>query len=161
MENPQINITNGYGESKSYTISFYAGDTDLTEEIVNYNFNRIEFHGDKDGLLSSIISYRPDLSQKIGDYPLISVNVAKELLAEGHFYARGVSATRNEEGRIVYIFPGLEYVKHVELVYLPENNHNVYIPYYAFYAGGLYYVPAIVPQYITNMPVDGFFPEPE
>lgn len=158
MYSPQINITNGYNDNKSFTISFYKSETDPVEEILNYNFNRIEFHGDTEGLLSSIIIYRPYLSRKIGDIPTISIEEAKELLSAGHFYTQGADTTHNEKSDLEYTFPGLEHITHVELVYLPQSNHNIYIPYYAFYAGAMYYVPAIAPQYIANLPVNGIYP---
>jgi len=161
MENPQINITNGYSESNIFTISFYEGSPYPVEEIKNYNFKRIEFHGDKDGRLSSIIIYRPSLSREIGDFPIISVEEATELLAAGHFYTQGAIAANKHTDNLVYTFPGTEHIQHVELVYLPQSNHNVYIPYYAFYAGAMYYVPAIAPQYIANLPVNGIYPEIE
>lgn len=161
MYSPQINITNGYNESKNFTISFYKGETDPVEEILNYNFNRIEFHGDSDGLLSSIVIYRPSLRRKIWDIPTISIEEATELLADGYFYTQGADTTHNDNSDIEYTFPGPEHIKHVELVYLPQSNHNVYIPYYAFYADAMYYVPAIAPQYIANMPVNGIYPEAE
>jgi hypothetical protein len=154
MKNLQINVTDG-----GNNISLFEGGGDLADRIVNYNFNKSVFCFDNDGLLTSIIIYRPDLSQKVGDYPIISVVEAKELLEKGHFYGGGSSMTRNEEGKLVHVFPGLEYVKHVEMVYMIETSHNVYIPYYAFYAGAWYYVPAVEPQYITNMPIDGMYSE--
>lgn len=152
MKDPQINVSNGYYDSKNYSISFFEGDTDLTGRIVNYNFNKIEFSGNKEGQLSMITIYRPDLSQKVGDYPLISVDEAKELLANGYFYTKAGSWTRDEQGNIVYNLPVMEWVKFVELIYDSDSSHNVYIPYYVFYAGVYYLVPAIDPQYITNMP---------
>lgn len=80
------------------------------------------------------------------------MNEAKELLADGYFYTIGGSWTRDEQGNIVYNLPVMEWVKFVELIYDSESSHNVYIPYYVFYAGVYYLVPAIDPQYITNMP---------
>lgn len=157
MKDLQVNVRDG----ENNNISLFEGANDLADQIVNYNFNTSNFYIDKDGMITSIIIYRPDLSQKIGDYPLISIDEAKELLAAGHFYGTSSGAIRNEEGRWVSVFPGLEYVKHVELVYMPGTSHNVFMPYYAFYAGSLYYVPAIEPQYITNMPLNGEFPEVE
>ena len=156
MEDLQINVTDG----ENNNISLFEGAADLADRIVNYNFNRSDFDIDKDGLITSIWIYRPDLSQKLGDYPIISIDEAKELLAAGHFYGGG-SWTKNEAGEMVRIFPGMEWVKHVELVYLPSFHYNVHMPYYAFYAGSLYYVPAIDPQYIINMPIYGDFPEIE
>lgn len=142
MEDPQINVRDG----ENNNISLFEGADNLADRIVNYNFKRTDFYIDKDGLITSIIIYRPDLSQKVGDYPIISADEAKELLGEGHYYGADN-------------FPGVEWVKHVELVYDTGSSHNVLMPYYSFYAGSLYYVPAIDPQYITNMPVNGRYPD--
>ena len=159
MSKPKINITDEYSAS-DLTISFYEGKGDLVDQIINYNFNRIVFYGNDEGELHFIRKYQPDLSHKIGDYPVISVEEAKALLAAGNYYDVGALPFPGEkypEGD----FPGLDSVKMVELVYKPTTNYNIYIPFYCFYAGDLYYVPAIEPQYITNMPVNGYFPEVE
>lgn len=165
MKKPQINISTSLHVPDAYNLSFYEGKGDLTEQIVNYNFNKIYFSGSTGVEFSTIDICQPDLSQKLGDYPIISVEKAKELLVAGNYY--GAVTTKISDGEFVPFshFPGLEYVKKVELVYLPGSDHNIFIPYYCFYVddsyyvdlNGNYYVPAIESQYITNMPVNGVY----
>lgn len=163
MENPQVNIYGGdYGISggQTYQIEFYEGSGDIAGQIINYNFYRVAFYGDGNGKLFLARVFRPDLSQKVGDYPIMTVNKAKRLLADGHYIT-----TVSEE------MPGLAYVAKVELVYRNGGREKYFMPYYRFYvelpdmetdAGlktyGAYYVPAIEDAYISNMPVwDGSF----
>ena len=104
--------------------------------------------------------FKPDLSRKIGDYPIISPDKAQELLAESHYLTS-----------VPYEFPGEAYVKKVELVYRTGALETYYMPYYRFYVElpeetqenglityGAYYVPAVESRYISNMPTwDGSF----
>ena len=62
---------------------FFAGS--LTERILNYNFNRLYFAATESGDLGAISYYNPDLSQKIGDYPIITAAEARQLLLENHY----------------------------------------------------------------------------
>ncbi len=160
---PQANITGGNYDTNGtqhYNIEFFEASGTVTEQIVNYNFNRIAFYADDNGNLYLARIFQPDLSQKIGDYPIISSEQAKELLLDGKY----VTSAQ-------YKMPGEEYVKRVELVYRIGQNDKYYMPYYRFYVElpeeeqedglktyGAYYVPALEEQYISNMPNwDGSF----
>ena len=110
--------------------------------------------------------HQPDLSQKVGDYPIISVAEAKTLLKKGNYSTSSP-----------YQLPGMKHVKKVELVYLTDVFESYFMPYYKFYVElpeekgvtdslrdtdmktyGVYYVPAVESRYISNMPVyDGTF----
>lgn len=163
MENPQVNISGGdyniYNQ-QMYSIEFFDGNGNEAEQIVNYNFNRVAFYCDDEGKLFLARIYRPDLSQKVGDYPLITLEEAKALLAEGSCLTT-----------VPYEMPGLEYVKKAELIYRTGTHEAYYMPYYRFYVElpeekrdhnlkdyGAYYVPAVDTAYISNMPArDGSF----
>lgn len=163
INNPQINICGGdyniYGQQE-YSIEFFDGTGSETENIINYNFNRVTFHCDDEGNLFFARIYQPDLSQKIGDYPIINSKKAEELLSKGNYITT-----------VPYEMPGIEYVKKVELVYRTGKQEEYYMPYYRFYVElpederenglktyGAYYVPAVDGSYITNMPIwDGSF----
>lgn len=163
MENPQVNISGGdyniYNQ-QMYSIEFFDGNGNEAEQIVNYNFNRVAFYCDDEGKLFLARIYRPDLSQKVGDYPVITLEEAKALLAEGSCLTT-----------VPYEMPGLEYVKKVELIYRTGTHEAYYMPYYRFYVElpeekrdhnlkdyGAYYVPAVDTAYIPNMPAwDGSF----
>lgn len=94
----------------------------------------------------------------MGDYPIIDAAEARELLKQGHFLTTAPAD-----------FPGLEYVRRLELIYR-HGWEATLIPYYRFYVElpemakgerktfGAYYVPAVEGRYIENMPLwDGSF----
>ena len=170
-KNPQENIFHGDyswldddSVKQTYNIQFYDKTDDIKQDILNYNFYQIGFHSDyeNEGKLKTVIIYKPDLSQKIGDYPIASVDGAKQLLANGNYITN-----------VPHEFRGLEYIKKTELIYRISYREKTYIPYYRFYVElpenefatpqglkhyGFYYVPAVEGKYIENMPVyDGSF----
>lgn len=159
----QVNVYGGdrdiYGR-QSYFIEFFdAGGSDA-EQIINYNFNRVAFSCDDNGELFIARKYQPDLSKKLGDYPIISAAQAQELLLRGNYITS-----------VPYALPGEEFIKKVELIYRTGEHEEYYMPYYRFYVElpgeerenglktfGAYYVPAVDSSYISNMPTwDGSF----
>lgn len=162
-EKPQRNIYGGdydINGNQFYHIEFFDGSGDKVRQIINYNFNRTAFYCDDDGKLFLARVYQPDLSEKIGDYPVITAADAKELLLEGNY----ITTVPDE-------MPGEEYLAKTELVYRTGNGEEYFMPYYRFYVEvpeleqdnglktfGAYYVPAVSQAYITEMPVwDGSF----
>lgn len=158
MENPVINISGGdfniYAE-QSYKISFYQGSSDDLQSILNYHFNTVEFYCDSDGALFLARKYYTDLSEVVGEYPIIDTKEAQSVLENGNY----ITTVPQE-------FAGTEYVKKVELVYRTGAAEKLFIPYYRFYVElpnmknehglndyGAYYVPAVKGQYIENMPI--------
>lgn len=162
MEQPVTDISGGdrniYGE-QSFSIGFYEGAGDLTDRILGYHFDRAVFYRDDDGKLFIIRRWQYDLSEKLGDYPIISAKEARELLLDGRYIT-----TVPEE------MPGEAYIAKVELVYRTDPDCACFMPYYRFYVGlpgmavgdmrdyGAYYVPAVEEAYIPDMPLwDGSF----
>lgn len=176
MKHPKLNIyggdysifsgddikIRGTQHAQNYHIEFYDGSGDKTSQIINYNFNRVAFYCNDQGRLFLARVFQPDLSGKVGDYPIITVDAAKELLKNGSYITTVPAA-----------LPGLESVAKVELVY---RIGQYFMPYYRFYVElpdleghtrqeelglktyGAYYVPAVEGAYISNMPVwDGGF----
>ena len=157
MDNPQINISGGdYNDQlqQTYSIEFFDANGNETEQILNYNFNRIAFYCDDSGKLFMVRIYQPDLSQKAGDYPINTWEKAEEMLSKG-----------NHLTTVPYEMPGLEYIRKVELVYRSETYDTYFMPYYCFYVElpeqegenglktyGTYYVPAVKSDYISNIP---------
>ena len=97
------------------------------------------------------------MSAKAGDYPLISVQEAKELLLNGNYISD-----------VMYELMGEEYIKKTELIYRLGVHEEYFMPYYRFYVElpqvekndgmktyGAFYVPAVKGAYISNMPVWG------
>lgn len=156
-ENPQVNIHGGdYNiyTQQMYCIEFFDASGNDTELIINYNFNRTTFYCDDEGNLAMARIYQPDLSKKVGDYPIINSEQARELLSKGNYLTT-----------VPYEMPGLEYVRKVELIYRTGELEEYYMPYYRFYVEspqeerenglktyGAYYVPAVESTYISNMP---------
>lgn len=163
MEDPQVNIYGGgyniYAQ-QGYHIEFFDASGNDTEQIINYNFNRVAFYCDGEGKLYLARIYQPDLSGKVGDYPIITSGEARELLSSGNYITS-----------VPYEMPGLEYVRKVELVYRTGEREEYYMPYYRFYVElpeeerehglkdyGAYYVPAVNGALLSNMPTwDGSF----
>lgn len=163
MEKPTLSLWGGdyniYRE-QGYQIEVYEGAGDLTEQLVGYHFRRVAFYPNDAGNLWMIRFYQADLSHKLGNYPIITVEEAQELLGEGHY----ITSVPCE-------LPGLEYVEKVELVYRGGTMEGCWMPYYRFYVRlpeeaeedglqtfGAYYVPAVEGRFLTNLPVwDGSF----
>lgn len=159
MENPQINISGGdynIESDQSYQIYFYDASGDDIDRIINYNFYSTQFCSSHDGTLRLIWIDRPDLSQKMGDYPIITADAARELLCSGSYITS-----------VPYAMPGADYIRKVELIYRANPTEEYFMPYYRFYVElpeakapssalntyGAYYVPAIDGRYLTGMPV--------
>lgn len=163
MDDPQIDPTGGdyniYGE-QMYEITAYDGAGDKTQRLLSYSFHRASFSCDEEGKLWIIRLDGTDLSQKAGDYPVITPEAAGKLLAEGKYITN-----------VPHELPGIEYVKGVELLYLSGRREQYFMPYYRFLVelpqearanglntNGAYYVPAVEEAYLTGLPVwDGSF----
>lgn len=163
MEEPRLNLYGGdydiYGR-QLYRLEFFEGAGSDLDQILHYNFTPVAFYCDDAGGLFLVRIWQPDLSQKMGDYPIITADQARELLLEGHYITT-----------VPYEMPGREYIRKVELVYRTGTQEEYYMPYYRFYAElpqekrenglntyGAYYVPAVSGEYLTGMPTwDGSF----
>lgn len=163
MKNPQVNVTGGdytFSGEQGYDVAFFDAAGDKVQRILNYNLNSASFSCDGEGRLWIIRLNQPDLSQKMGDYPIISVKEAQELLCSGHY----ITSVPEE-------MPGEEHIAKVELVYRCGCWDTYFMPYYHFYVElpdmvqdnglktfGAYYVPAVEGEYLSGMPVwDGRF----
>lgn len=147
---------NIYGE---YHRDYYAYDSSGNdiEDIINYNLRRVSFCPAEDGKLFIVrISDELKAAKKIGDYPIVSVDEAKQRLLAGNYHTS-----------VPYAMPGEEYIAKAELIYSAGFYGETLLPYYRFYVFlpeqiivdglktyGAYYVPAISDEYIINMPVD-------
>lgn len=163
IDNPQMNICGGdyniYAQ-QSYSIKFFDASGNDTQKIINYNFNQVTFYCNSEGELCLARICQPDLSEIVGNYPIITPKQASELLLNGNFLTS-----------VPYEMPGSEYVRKIELVYRTGELEEYYMPYYRFYVElledelenglktyGVYYVPAVDGRYISNMPTwDGSF----
>ena len=164
MDDSQVNISGGdytiYAD-QMYSLEFFDAGDSLTDALLNYNFHRAAFYSDDEGGLSIICLYNTDLSEKVGDYPIIDPKAAQKLLLEGRYITN-----------VPYELPeGEQYIKKVELLYLTGGREQYFMPYYRFlvelpqeawvnglHSYGAYYVPAVEETYLTSLPVwDGSF----
>lgn len=156
MKRPQVDISGGDYDMyqwQSYELAFFEAGEYTEENIVNYHFNRIVFYCDEEGKLFLARVFRPDLSQKIGSYPVITAEEARELLCQGHYLTSVPGA-----------FPGKAHIAKTELVYRTGAGEKYFMPYYRFYVElsgteendfkryGAYYVPAVEQSYLVEMP---------
>lgn len=163
LDNPRLNISGGDYDiylRQSYEPEFFEAGSSLEEEIINYNFYPIRLSCDGAGRLMIIRIFRPDLSGKIGDYPVITVQEAAALLESGNYITS-----------VPYSISEMKDVKKVELVYKTGDYETYYMPYYRFYVElseeeqenglktyGCYYVPAVNGRYLEVVPSErGFF----
>ena len=160
MKNPAIDISLGdytVDGDRLWYVSFYENSSDLSDAVINYNFNRIFFYSDDNGELCQISFSGIGTREKIGDYPIIDEQEALALLIDGKYITS-----------VPEKFPGRDFVKKVELVYRNTNRDEIFMPFYKFYVQaditnassselglvdfGIYYVPAVEGEYIENMP---------
>ncbi|MDR2655463.1 MAG: hypothetical protein LBC56_05230 [Oscillospiraceae bacterium] len=161
MENPAPDVWGDRNTSEERNVQWSAFEKTggLTQQILGYFFNRVQFYFNEEGSLWLIRRWKTDVSQKVGDYPIISADEAKRALLAGNFIT-----TVPED------FPGEAAVAKAELVYRTAPHEKLFMPYYKFYLElpnpqlknmeqyGAYYVPAVRSEYLGSMPVwDGGF----
>lgn len=172
MKEPTIAINGGdysYSGSRSwFEIAFYDAAGTVEQDIENYFMNYVRFYANDSGKLHLIRIFRYDLAgELIGNYPLLTAEQAEEMLKNGEF-ATSVPVSEDYKP---------ESCARAELVYRTGITDKYYIPYYKFWvdvtdeisAGGFipgevsttygaFYVPAVLPEYIEDMPTyDGKF----
>lgn len=144
IENPEVDNT----LHEFDYVKFYESGTD-TEKFVNYQMNNAEFRFNDNGDIFLIKFNVPGGIEKVGDYPIISLDKAKERLYNNIYTTR--SGDRD------YKFTGTEPIGDVDLVYLTHSFWGYDIPYYCFYVKSLvndiesyydYYVPAIADEFL-------------
>lgn len=161
--NPQICITGGYynidGE-QSYDIAFVETGGTQTEELLEFFFHGAEFFCNEDGEPWLIHLRCTDLSDKVGDYPIITAQQAQAQLVASHYITS-----------CGWEMPGEAYIRKVELVYRTGEYDEYFMPYYRFYVELLeeapvescmhlaaYYVPAVAEEYLAPLSTwDGRF----
>ena len=158
----EIYDRNGKRAIKYRAVERIAG----VDGIDDYYFNQVEFeYHEQLGFTGIKYGDVRDASELLGDYPIISVEEAKELLVAGNYLTYEVNFTSYEPQ--ISDFTSASYV---ELMYhIPGKNsyyyystyNKYYQPYYCFYVkmGDLeeycrFYVPAIKGATETEIPVE-------
>lgn len=114
---------NIYG-NRLWTWSVYDGAGMEEEQFLGRNFSNAVFYPDETGALVGLRCFRRlSCAEKIGDYPLISEEEARTLLAAGRY-----QTTCPEP------FAGTEAIGGVELVYSCSGADETFLPYYRFWA---------------------------
>lgn len=161
--NPQICITGGdynIDGEQSYDIAFVETGGTQTEELLEFFFHGAEFFCNEDGEPWLIHLRCTDLSDKVGDYPIITAQQAQAQLVAGHYITS-----------CGWEMPGEAYIRKVELVYRTGEYDEYFMPYYRFYVELLeeapvegcmhlaaYYVPAVAEEYLAPLSTwDGRF----
>lgn len=145
-------------ENRDYRIYDFSGDE--LKDILNFSFNSVQISPNDEGKLMLIrINDHLSCAEKIGDYPVISADEAKDLLLEGNYITT-----------VPYELPGEDYIAGVELLYRSRTGEKIWMPYYRFLVEipspssfislenglkefGVYYVPAIEMEYISGLPL--------
>lgn len=143
-----------FNGEQMYDYDIYESEGDLTNKILNYNFNNVSFAPNDGGDLWIIDIDKKDITEKIGDYPIITVDQARKLLLEGSYITTAPEEISDEK-----------LIGRVELIYRTGTYDEVFMPYYKFLVEitsmkqenglktfGAFYVPAIEGKYIENMP---------
>ena len=147
-----------YGRRK-YHISFYKDSDDIVQKIINYNFYKTYFTPNNNGELEHISTVLPDLGDKIGNYPVISPDKAKELLYDGKYVTSSPTAIKKSDKtaqtELVYRFAPWEkyYIPYYRFFVAEERTGNESLEKQGFKCYCAYYVPAVEEKYIANMPL--------
>ena len=147
-----------YGR-QSYHISFYKDSDDIVQKIINYNFYKTFFTPNDNGELELINTDLPDLGNKIGNYPVISPDKAKELLYDGKYVTSSPTAIKKSDKtaqtELVYRFAPWEkyYIPYYRFLVAEESTGNESLEKQGFKVYCAYYVPAVEEKYIANMPL--------
>ena len=141
-------------EIRDYRIYDFSGDK--ISDMLNFAFNEIQLAPNDEGKLMLIrINDKLSCAEKIGDYPIISPDEAKDMLLEGGYITT-----------VPYEMPGKKYIAKCELIYRSGISENIWMPYYRFLVElpemaqenglknfGAYYVPAVKLEYIEGLPL--------
>jgi hypothetical protein len=150
-------VTNSYPVSiRNYHV--YDDSGTMEDKILNHDFRYTDFIPDENGKLQYIRIYDGlSTAEKLGDYPLISPDDARDKLEKGEYICQYDPAGEAEK-----IVP--DDIKGVYLEYLYTVTEEYYLPYYVFYVDdgewdfGLhsyvqYFIPAIPDEYLEGITV--------
>ena len=163
-ENPAFFIDSGI-----YECVYDKSGSEL-EQILNYNFKFIRFCINEEGVLwLAWMENAFCTAEYLGDYPVITLDEAQEMLLEGK-YITTVPDDYVKDGVI-----SADDILIAELVYRSHPSEKYYLPYYRFYVKldpgewfaeehpgeteyGGFYVPAVSEEYLSDLTVwDGHF----
>lgn len=155
----------------SYYKKYAKGET-VEQSVVNYTLKNMRFTRSESGEIKSVnIDAQTELSEKLGDYPVISFDEAKEKLLDGQYVSSVDEVSYISSGRVEE-----RLIRKVDIIYYTGNNQQLFMPYYRFYIWldlfpfertglpedyehyGYFYVPAVPEEYFVNYELfDGEF----
>lgn len=121
--------------------------------ILEYHFNKVYFYGDEEDKLFSLRYGDVRIAaEKLGDYPIITIEEAKQRLLDGKFVS--ILPESDVKGGAF----SDENIKAVDLVYMTGSVCQYYQPYYCFYAEleevewgyAQFYVPALETKFLGD-----------
>ncbi|MCQ4637090.1 hypothetical protein NE619_10165 [Anaerovorax odorimutans] len=109
---------------ETYWNYFEGKEASLAEELLNYEFKRIEGvdRTSEEGNDSSLLNYYRIPGEKVGDYPIITGKEAEEKLRQGKFFAFGGEETVAKTAEILS----------VEITYMKDEYQTYIQPVYKF-----------------------------
>lgn len=147
---------NADARSVKYPLYVYVTQEDPVDQLVSATLQPIQVVGSDSGSIYMIRLYHPDLADKVGDYPLRSLEEARSALEKGD----SVSGSGIDYADALASGGSIE---QVSLLYRGTAEMDAdLIPWYRFlvrtplldqqdlYAFTTYYVPAIDPQWIQS-----------
>ena len=106
--------------------AIYDASGDIVQDIVNYNLQLVKYAIYKGGISNLYYTNCLACAEKVGDYPIISVEEAKELLLSGYYSKRGEDGNTQVDPAL----PADTVIRDVTLTYSITDNY--YVPYYRF-----------------------------
>ncbi len=143
------------------TRSYYKSGN-IAEDIISFNMQSHYLTENGNYLTGSSDNYLNG-SEKLGDYPVISLSEAKEKLLRGE-YINSAAESYVEGGEITE-----DVIAKADLIYYTMGNQEYYLPYYRFYVKcysgnsdiqqyAYFYVCAVADEYLGEITVfDGSF----
>ena len=145
-------------------LRIFPAPNDAKERLLAYTFGSVRITAPRDEYsYDATMSWyqRPgstgwddvdqDWRELAGNYPLITLEEAKEQLAAGHYYSRCYDEPYF--GSLT-----LEQLNNVELVYPYQGEHATMMPFYRFDLGtnlcDYICVPAVRPEYLSDFPAE-------
>ena len=162
FENPTFRAEENVSE---YNV--YDADDDPVRNLLNYYMRQVDFCEDESGKAVRLIWISNSYcgAEYIGDYPIITIDKAQEMLLEGKYL------TTVPDGYLNNGVITAEDIAYSELVYRCSHGHDKYfMPYYRFYVEvdtgewfaeehpgmteyGAFYVPAVSEEYLSDLTV--------
>lgn len=147
------------GEPQHHTEAWKPADS-LVDAILNYSFARATYGQNEEGKVWLMgWGDQRQTAKKLGDYPVITLEEARELLLQGEY----LTSVPEEYGGV-----SGERIAKEELIYRTGNINRQFQPYYRFYIElaektsekadglktyGVYYVPAVSEVFYQDSPI--------